>query len=134
MQRSHPRQLALWLLLLGGLAAPAMGVVETLQLAGTGGALESMRQMGTAFVQHVPNVTVKVVPAMGSQGSIKAVLAGAIDISLSARALQEEEVQTGAKARAYAPVPFVFATPEDNPHQGLSQTDLAKIYDGRRTK
>ena len=66
------------------LSAPADASAETLTFSGTGGALGMMNILGAAFAEANPGVTVDVLPSLGSGGGIKAVLAGAIDLGLSA--------------------------------------------------
>ena len=63
--------------------APANASAETRKIRGTGGDLGTMRQLGEAFQKRHSGVTMDVLPCLGS-GGIKAVLAGAIDIGLSA--------------------------------------------------
>jgi phosphate transport system substrate-binding protein len=56
-------------------------VAETIRISGTGGAMETMRILGEAFRKNNPEFRVEIVPGMGSSGSVKAVLAGRLDIS-----------------------------------------------------
>ena len=77
------------------LGLASAGQAETLKIGGTGGDLGTMRLLGKAFAERNPGVTVTVLPSLGSGGGIKAVLAGAIDIGLSAPAVEGE----GARCR-----------------------------------
>src|SRR5512141_304500 len=82
---------------------------ETIRISGTGGAMETMRILGGAFRKKNPGIRVEMVSGMGSSGSIKAVLAGRLDIGLSGRTLSDEERGQGAVETSYAKTPFVFA-------------------------
>lgn len=77
---------ALWLFVLlvadlsGGFGS-ASAAETSLRFGGTGGSLGPMRQLSEAFMKVNPDVAIEVLPSLGSGGGIKAVLAGAIDLS-----------------------------------------------------
>ncbi len=80
-----------------GFGAPSAGLAETLKIGGTGGALGTMQILGRAFEKQHAGVSVEILPSLGSGGGIKAVLAGAIDIGLSARRLKAKERDAGVE-------------------------------------
>ena len=113
--------------------SPISGQAADLTLGGTGGDLGTMRMLGEAFEKTNPGTTFEVLPSLGSGGGIRAVLAGAIDLSISSRPLKDEERAKGAKANPYAKTALVFATPSSNPQRGLTSAEVVEIYAGKRT-
>lgn len=107
------------------LVAPAR-----IRIGGSGGALATMQILGKTFTKTHPNVSVVVVPSLGSGGGIKAMLAGAIDLAISGRALKDTERAQGALATEYARTPFVFATGMRNSVSAITTHELVKIYTG----
>jgi phosphate transport system substrate-binding protein len=111
---------------------PRSAVAETIRISGTGGAVGTMRILGEAFRKIDPGVRIDILPGMGSSGSIKAVLAGRLDIGLSARPLSDEERAQGVVETRYARTPFVFAVNNTLKMTGLTLEGLAEIYAGKR--
>ena len=105
---------------------------ETIRISGTGGAMETMRILGEAFRKNNPGIRVEMLPGMGSSGSIKAVLAGRLDIGLSGRTLNDEERDQGAVETRYAKTPFVFAVNRTLKITGMTLEGVAGIYAGNR--
>ena len=101
---------------------------ETLQIAGTGTAIGTMKMLASAFEKTAPGVKVQVLPSIGSSGGIKAVAKGAIDIGLISRALKEEESKLGLSVTEYAKTPFILVVGENISIAGLSSGALAKIF------
>ena len=126
---------AAWIVpfLLGATMFPGNVRAETLRICGTGGAIGGMKLLAEAFRKAEPGVDVIILQCLGSSGGIRAVLAGKLDIGLSARPLSPEEMAQGPRQTAYARTAFVFAV---NPDVNLSDTTLAEvidIYAGRKT-
>ena len=120
-------------LFLGATMVPGYVCAETLRITGTGGAIGGMRLLAEAFRKAEPGADVIILPSIGSSGGIRAVLAGKLDIGLSARPLSPEEMAQGPRQTAYARTAFVFAV---NPDVKRSDTTLAEvndIYAGRKT-
>ncbi len=105
---------------------------ETIRISGTGGAMETMRILGEAFRKNNPGIRVEMVSGMGSSGSIKAVLAGRLDIGLSGRTLNDEEREQGAVETRYARTPFVFAVNRTLKITGMTLEGVVGIYAGNR--
>ena len=105
---------------------------ETIRISGTGGALGTMRHLGEAFRKIHPGIRVEVLPGMGSSGSVKAVLAGRLDIGLSASPLSGEERALGLVGRKYARTPFVFGVNTNLKITGMTLEGVAGIYAGKR--
>lgn len=72
-------------------------------------------------------------PALGSGGAIKALIAGAIEVAVISRPLSAEEKDHGLVAIEYARTPFIFASWSGNPIDNVTVADLAEFYAARRT-
>jgi phosphate transport system substrate-binding protein len=114
-------------LLLTALPATA----QDLRIGGTGAALGTMRLLAEAHARKKPEIRIEVLPSMGSNGAIKALMAGAIELAVSARRPDDSELKAGAQALEYGCTPFVFATQSINPARGISSRNLVDIYAGR---
>jgi len=113
-------------------SVPRCALAETIRISGTGGAIGTMRILGEAFRKTNPGIRVNILPGMGSSGSVKAVLAGRLDIGLSGRALSGEERSEGAVETRYARTPFVFGVNSNLKMTGLTVEGLAAIFAGKR--
>lgn len=110
---------------------PGLAHAEQIKIGGTGCALATMQLLGEAYVAAQPGTEITVLPSLGSSGGIKAMLAGAIQIAVTSRALTDTEINAGAVPVAYARTPFVFATASTNTTMGLSLQELVDIYAGK---
>jgi phosphate transport system substrate-binding protein len=114
----------------GNLSAAAH--VDTLTIGGTGSALGCMREVAHLFQKRHPDIAVKILPSLGSTGGIKAVLAGALSLALSARPLSTREKSAGASAVEYARTPFVFVSAVSAARErGFTLEEVASIYAGK---
>lgn len=111
-------------------AAPA----HTIRVSGTGGTMGAMKEMAEAFKKKNPDAEVIIVtPPFGSTGGIKAVIAGVIDIGLSARPLKESERNQGVNAVEYGRSPFVFVVRPENRVSDITLKEVSDIYSGKMT-
>lgn len=115
----------------GWFAIPALA--DALKIGGTGGGLATMQLLAQEFRKSHAGVTFEVPPSLGSGGGIKAVLAGAIDVAVSSRALKADERSKGAVEHEFGRTPFVFTTPRSTKASGLTAAQLADIYSGKTT-
>ena len=119
---------ALCALALAGAATQARA--DTVRVGGTGVALGGMHLLSAAY-QADPGTTVVVLPSLGSGGGIKALAAGAIDVSLSARDLKDKEKASGVlSARRYARTPLAIVTNKFNSVEEISSEQLLAAYSG----
>lgn len=116
------------------LSAPARLSAETIRVGGTGGGMRTMQIMIEAFKKSRPDSDLIIIPGLGSRGGKRALLAGAIDIAVSADPLRDEETSQGALGFAYGRTPFVFATSKKTTAQGLTLQEVIQIYDGKKDK
>ncbi len=121
--------LAAWLC-----AAPRGAAAEAIRISGTGAAIETIRAMGEKFRKSHPDLTIVIVPGMGSSGGISAALAGKLDIGLSARPITDKEKAAGAVQTEYAWTPLVFGVHRGVRTGGMTLEDVAAIYSGKRTR
>lgn len=127
---------SVFLLGIGALGAvAALGApADAIKIGGTGTGLGTMKLMAQEFNKSRPDAQLIITPSLGSTGAIKAVLAGAIDIGISARPVSAPEQGQGASARAYARTPIVFATGTKTKGVGLTLSQLTTIYSGKTTR
>jgi phosphate transport system substrate-binding protein len=105
----------------GGVATAA-----SLRVGGTGGAIDMMRHVGAAFTAS-SGANVDIAMSLGSNGALRALADGVLDIAVAARVLAPEETPAGAVVVPLARTALVFATSHRNPN-GLKSTELAKIF------
>lgn len=111
------------------LAAAAQA--EGLRIGGTGAALGGMKLLAAAYEGAHPGTTVTVLPSLGSGGGIKALAAGKIDISVSARMLKDKEKASGMlQARRYARTPLAIVTTPANAVDDITHEQLEAAYAG----
>lgn len=119
------------LALTGTQAGPATAA-ERLVIGGTGGDLGTMRKLGDAFEATHPEVTVEVLPSLGSGGGIKAVLAGRIDLAISSRPARDKEAAQGVVSVPYGRTALAPVTSRSG-DPGFATADLVAIYRGEVT-
>ena len=121
------------LLVAAGLLVGAMATAraDEIRVGGTGGALGTVRVLAQAYARQQPQASIVVLPSLGSTGGIKAVLAGKLELAVSARPLKEPEVLQGARQIGLGCTPVVLATAASNPVTGLSTAELVDILAGK---
>ena len=127
--------LGLVLLLVASLANAADPArMETLTVGGTGSAMPLVGQFAQAYGSLEPNVKVRVVdPPLGSNGAIRAVLAGAVDLAVLGKPLTEVEKAQGCQDWELGRTPFLVVTERKLPLPGFTVEQLAAIYSGKMT-
>jgi phosphate transport system substrate-binding protein len=123
------RACAIALALLLGFPAGAAG--EEFRIGGSGAALGTIQLLAAEFTAANPDIRITTVPSLGSNGSIKAVIAGAIGLSVTSRAMNESERKLGAVEQEYARTPFVLAVSSKSRVTAISSGELADIYAGK---
>jgi phosphate transport system substrate-binding protein len=103
---------------------------EEIRIGGTGAAMGTMQVLADAYAKRDPAAKITLLPSVGSGGGIKAVLAGVIQIAVSARPVNEAEAKAGAVDVEYGRTPFVFATSPGTRATGLTTENLIDIYAG----
>jgi len=106
---------------------------ETIKLAGTGGALATMQRLADAFKKEHPADEVQIVTGLGGKGSKRALLGGALDISVTPTVGYAAEAPAGLAVKEFAKVPHAFVANAKAPVGSVTLKDLIEIYGGRRT-
>ncbi len=103
---------------------------DTLRVGGTGGAIDMMRHVGTAFTAAGGD-NVDIAMSLGSNGSLRALADGVLDIAVSARQLLPDELKHGFVVLPISRTALLFATSHRNPNS-IARTDLAKVFAATR--
>lgn len=122
--------IAALILMLPGLPA----VAGTIQIAGTGGALEPLRILGQAFSRLHPDVEIVVLPSLGSKGGLRALTARRVDLAVIVQLPDTPPPERGWSVLTWASTPATIAVGDPNPAKALSSRDLVEIYSARQTK
>lgn len=119
-------------LLLLQAAFPSLSAATSIKVGGSGSGLGPLQVLGAAFAKRHPDFTVAVTPSMGSSGGIKALQAGALDISISSRPLAADEASS-LNGYLVAKTPFILGTHKGSPYQNISTRQLLDFYSGAVT-
>lgn len=125
--RLHVLAAVLWLGFAQALATEEMNI----KIGGAGSSLGTMRLLAAAFEKTNPDVTVTVLPSLGSTGGIKAAASGAVDIGTSARRLSDAERSLQVTAHEFGWTPLVFAVSRTTRATGVTTAQLVDIYAGK---
>lgn len=112
---------------------PARPRAETIKLSGTGGALATMQRLADEFKKEHPADEVKIIKGLGGKGSKKALLGGALDISMMPTVGNAALDPEGLAIKEFAKVPHAFVANASAPSGSVTLKDLIEIYGGRRT-
>lgn len=115
-------------------ATPAVAAETLIQIAGTGSSTPLMEAFAKAYGRKAPGVQIKILmPPMGSSGSIRAVMAGAIDLAFAGKPLGRPEIDKGGQAVPLGITAFVMVTREPGRLKNIDTEQLARIYSGETT-
>lgn len=118
-------------LTMGLAGAPAPARAETITVGGTGSAAPLIERLASAYKSQKPDFSIKIIdPPIGSNGAIRAVLSGAIDLAFPGKPLTAEERAKGGQDWELGRTPFLLATSKEAPPAGFSSEQLAAIYGG----
>jgi len=99
-----------------------------LVIGGTGSGLAIIRKLGAIYIKNRPGVTLFVPPSLGSGGGKKALAAGKLDLAVSAKPLDQREIEEGLVEFPFAETPLVFASRDMNGLVDVSLADIEKVY------
>jgi phosphate transport system substrate-binding protein len=127
----HARAVAL----AGGIAllgfAQRGAAADPIKIGGSGSALGTIRLLANAFARQDPEFNATTVPSLGSSGSIKALVAGAIGLAVISRPMRDDERKLGLTELEYGRTPFVFAVSTRSKVTAITFRQLADIYAGK---
>jgi len=104
---------------------------EAIKVGGTGGAVRSIEILAEAFKKAPNHSRVEILARLGNRGGMTALLAGALDIAVSAQLVTPAQSEQGLRGVELGRTPFVFATSSTNPVAGFTLPELVNIYDGK---
>jgi phosphate transport system substrate-binding protein len=130
MRGKNLRWTALFAALLFGFSIAGAARADSLKIGGTGFGLGVVRILAEKFEQSHPEEIIIVVPSLGSSGGIKALLSGALDLSISGRPLKKKESGQGISAQEIVRSPFCFVVNKNVAKEKISPTELEKIFRG----
>lgn len=99
---------------------------DTLRIGGVGAATAFLPDLFAAF-ERGEAIKLKIVPSLGSNGGLRALQDGVLDIAVSGRSLTPEELRLGLTQSATIRTPFVLITSHPRPN-GLKSTAIADIF------
>ncbi len=113
------------LLWMGLAAAPCIGAAraETVSIGGTGGPLETLRLLGQAATASHPALHVKIMFGLGTEGAIKAMVNGPLDVAITTRELKGDERALGLGQVELGRTAIVFVTS----HRSVRDIEIAHI-------
>lgn len=115
------------MLLAGSLLLPQHAVAaDQLRIGGTGSSIGMLGKVGAKFTAAT-GTGVRVIPGLGSSGSIRALTDGKLDIAVSARPVKPAELAAGVRQVMMVRTGFVLATSYPKP-KGFKVADLPGIY------
>jgi len=109
----------------------AANAAKEIRIGGTGTALATMKLLAEQFRKEHPDITITILPSLGSGGGIKALIEGKLDIALSHKLLSGYEQNKGLTTVKYAQTPFVFVTHRTNKISNMTLQEVADIYNGK---
>lgn len=101
-------------------------VADTVRVGGTGTAIGFLHEAAAKFAADTGGKVV-VIPALGSAGSLRALIDGKLDLAVAARPLKGDEVAAGLRQLLVLRAAYVMATSRHDAGE-LKAADVAKIY------
>lgn len=117
------------------LAAPAATPAQAgeLPIVGTGDGMEIFQALGREFSSLNPDIKVVIPPSIGSDGAVKAVLAGTSELGRVARPLTAEENGKGLAVKSVMRIPSVIIVHASANTTGVTGVQLHGIFSGKIT-
>lgn len=113
-----------------GLLAAGAAEAQVVRIGGTGTATALMQSLGKAYADGGEERIV-VIPSLGTNGAIRAVIDGALDVAVSARPPTPKEEAAGLVTLAAMKTPFGLVSSRKNP-PGLGKNDIAALFNSER--
>ncbi|HSD59290.1 MAG TPA: substrate-binding domain-containing protein [Burkholderiales bacterium] len=116
------------MLAIGLLLANAAGAADAIRVGGNGAGTMLLQRVVPEFVRAHPEAQMNVIGNLGSNGGLKALAAGALDVAVIAKPLGAEERSRGFVEIPLGRSPLVFASTKEHP--GLTLKEVAAIFRG----
>jgi hypothetical protein len=91
---------------------PAATSAEMVRIGGSGAALPTVRALGERLAATHAGFQALILPSLGSEGGLRALEIGMIDLALATRRLRPEEAAAGAHEAACLTAPAAASGPE----------------------
>jgi phosphate transport system substrate-binding protein len=118
--------------LLGTFAGGLPAVADTIRAGGTGAALGMLRHLGTAFAAST-GTDIEVVPSLGTNGGIRALQDGVLELAVIGRPLTGTETAAGARQVLTIQTPYILATSLEHPGS-VARKGVARMFADARAK
>lgn len=105
---------------------------NTIKIGGTGGALGVMSALRDGFRKKQPDVSIVIIPGLGSGGARQALKDGVLDVAVTARPWKKTEAIEGAVTRLYGRTPLILTVPKSISVSDLSVQEILDIYAGKK--
>jgi phosphate transport system substrate-binding protein len=102
---------------------------QTLKVGSTGAAAGLLQSLADKFIVQTPQYKVEVIHGLGSAGSIAAVAAGALDLAISSRDINDKEKAQQVQSQPLFETPYVFVSSLPVP-LSLSLEEVVGYYAG----
>jgi phosphate transport system substrate-binding protein len=99
---------------------------DTLRMGGVGAATKMLPVLFAAFDRSEEH-KLEVVPSLGSSGGLRALSAGVLDLAVTGRVLNPDELAQGLTQVAAVRTPFVLISSHPKPN-GLNSAEIADIF------
>lgn len=118
-----------------GTVLPVPARAELLTVGGTGSSSPLVQLLFDEFRRQAPNVTLRIIdPPLGTNGALKALAAGRVDLVMAGRPISPEEYALYGQHFDFADTPFVMASRDGKRAKGFSMDQLAEVYEGSLTQ
>lgn len=108
---------------------------EVVRISGIGLSAPLMQRLADAYRLQQPGDDVSVVlPPLGSEGALRALLAGSLELAIISRPLKPEEAPHYGRVRELGRVALGFATRDGQRTATLTARDIVAIYAGDMTR
>jgi phosphate transport system substrate-binding protein len=106
---------------------------DTLRVGGLGAATKLLPVLSARFADKNANAALEVIPSLGSSGGLRALAEGVLDMAVSGRPLNAEELKQGLHVAMTIRTPFVMVTSHDKP-DGIRSAEIEGIYRNQKAK
>lgn len=114
-------------------ATASVATAETVKIAGSGGLIAMVTELGNAYMKKYPAETIEVnQKSLGREGGIMAINKGTVDIAMLA-SIDAKDKSLPLNLTEFAIIPVLFAVHPSVTVKALSGQQLCDIYSGKIT-